>query len=157
MKYSKLFFLIVTLSFLSSSIVFAKYYSYTDSNGVKHFTDNLLEVPIDQRPQLNIHSGVQAPAKEEKPGKKEKPDSSENQVDLEFLQKKKEELDLEYAVLSKNREELMNQKASLKPDKYNELARNLNAKMKKYQEKHLAYETLVDQYNRQESVPQKTE
>ncbi|MBW2654072.1 MAG: DUF4124 domain-containing protein [Deltaproteobacteria bacterium] len=53
------------LYILCASSVFAEYYHYIDKNGIKHYTDDISEIPEDQRPNLNIYQSIQ-PSPEKK-------------------------------------------------------------------------------------------
>jgi len=130
------------LFIFSASIVFAEYYQYTDKNGIKHYTDNISEIPENQRPTLTIHESIQPPKKEA--AQKRKP-----VISLESLVTKKEVLDKEYEALIQKREDLNRQKKAIGEKKYNELATQLNVKIRQYQDKTIAYEALVKKYNGQ--------
>ena len=49
----RILLLLVALSLIPMP-VFAEFYKYKDANGVLRFTDNLLEVPKDQREMIQI-------------------------------------------------------------------------------------------------------
>jgi hypothetical protein len=151
MKYSKNLSFILIIFFLSTSILFAEYYSFIDSNGIKHYTDNILEVPVDQRPNLNIYTSIQSPQKEN--SIQEPEDKKENSSNHESLLIIQEELKLEHDTLFGKREELEKQKQSLDNNAYNELVIQLNIEIEKYQDKLLNYETRVEQYNAQLDKP----
>ncbi len=131
-------------------MLFAEYYSFIDSNGVKHYTDNILEVPVDQRPNLNVYSTIKSPENEpEKITESEKKTGSDNSNTPESLAIKKNELDIEYSALVQKQDALMAQKSSLDPKEFNDLVQQLNEKILAYQEKSLVYEKSIEQYNEQ--------
>ena len=138
-------FIVCFLYILSTSSLFAEYYHYVDKNGVKHYTDDISEIPKDQRPDLTIHQSIQTPDRKE-------PLKTENKVDTissESLETKRDKLVTEYNALVKRNKTLAEQKNTIDQKKYNELATQLNIEIKQYQEKKEAYEKLVEQYNEQ--------
>ena len=141
----KTIFIVCFLFILSNLSVSAEYYFYTDKNGIKHYTDDLSEVPEDKRPGLNIYQSIQTKNKKESPKKENKT----NTITLESIEAKKVELINEYNALVKKKEALSRQKKALGEKKYNELAAQFNIEVKQYQEKSDSYEKLVEQYNAQ--------
>ena len=145
--------LIVTVFYiLSATSVSAEYYQWIDQDGIKHFTDDVSEIPEDQRPGLNIYKSIKTPEKK-KPDKnkidKNKPDKKKNFITPESLVQKKDALDVESDNLVKKRETLRKQKKSLSGKKYNKLVTELNIEIQKYQKKVDEYEILVEKYNKQ--------
>ena len=145
--------LIVTVFYiLSATSVSAEYYQWIDQDGIKHFTDDVSEIPEDQRPGLNIYKSIKTPEKK-KPDKnkidKNKPDKKKNLITHESLVLKKDSLDIESDNLVKKRETLRKQKKSLSGKKYNKLVTELNTEIQKYQKKVDEYEILVEKYNKQ--------
>ena len=138
-------FIVCFLYILSTSSLFAEYYHYVDKNGVKHYTDDISEIPKDQRPDLTIHQSIKTPDIKE-------PLKTENKVETissESLETKRDKLVTEYNALVKRNKTLAEQKNTIDQKKYNELATQLNIEIKQYQEKKQAYEKLVEQYNEQ--------
>lgn len=145
--------LIVTVFYiLSATSVSAEYYQWIDQDGIKHFTDDVSEIPEDQRPGLNIYKSIKTPEKK-KPDKnkidKNKPDKKKNLITHESLVLKKDSLDIESDNLVKKRETLRKQKKSHSGKKYNKLVTELNIEIQKYQKKVDEYEILVEKYNKQ--------
>jgi len=145
--------LIVTVFYiLSATSVSAEYYQWIDQDGIKHFTDDVSEIPEDQRPGLNIYKSIKTPEKK-KPEKntpdKNKPDKKKNLITHESLVLKKDALDVESDNLVKKRETLRKQKKSLSGKKYNKLVTELNIEILEYQKKVGEYEILVEKYNKQ--------
>ncbi|RLC05034.1 MAG: hypothetical protein DRH34_03100 [Deltaproteobacteria bacterium] len=143
-KNMKCYFVLIAclLYILSASSISAEYYHYIDKDGIKHYTDDISEIPEDQRPKLSIHKSIQTPAKKEAP-----PENPA--ISPESLVIKKDELDNEYEALVKKREALNKEKKSIGEKKYNEIATQLNIEIKQYQKKSQSYEKLVEQYNEQ--------
>ncbi|MCP4161318.1 MAG: hypothetical protein GY760_14695 [Deltaproteobacteria bacterium] len=139
MKYGNIFYLALVIFIFVATSLFAEYYSFVDSKGVKHYTDNISEVPVDQRPNLNIYSSIKTPEKIE----------SKNLITLDSLVIRRDTLDTEYGDLMKKKELLMGQKLSIGEKEYNELATQLNTEINQYKKRKLAYNKLVDQYNNQ--------
>lgn len=127
---------------LAGANTFAEYYQYIDQNGVRHFTDNILEVPENQRKKLKVHQSIDSKSAEPAaPAKK--------QITPEELIVKKDELDRLHDDLMKKRDELNQQKEKIGDKRYNERATALNKEIKAYQAKSKAYEELILEYNRQ--------
>jgi len=147
--------LIVTVFYmLSAASVSAEYYQWIDQDGVKHYTDDVSEIPEDQRPGLNIYKSIKTPEKKEpdinKPDKK-------NLITPESLVKKKDALDIEYDNLVKKKETLKEQEKNLDEIKYNKLATELNIAIQEYQKKTDEYKILVEKYNKQIQPPEKND
>ena len=131
--------------------VSSEYYQFIDKNGINHFTDNISEVPEDQRSGLAIHQSIRSPEKIE-PNRQE-PENTTLVMTSEFLMNKKNELDTGYEVLVKKKERLTEQEKTIGVEKYNEQVMQLNSEIKEYQEKRDTYERLVEQYNEQTHKP----
>jgi hypothetical protein len=146
--------LIVTVFYiLSAASVSAEYYQWIDQDGIKHFTDDVSEIPEDQRPGLNIYKSIKTPDKK-KPDKN-KSDKNKNIITSESLVIKKDALDIEYDNLVEKKEALKEQKKGLSKKKYNKLVTELNIAIQKYQKKTDEYEILVEKYNKQIQPPEK--
>ena len=146
--------LIVTVFYiLSAKSVSAEYYQWIDQDGIKHFTDDVSEIPEDQRPGLNIYKSIKSPDK--KKIDQNQPDKKKNLITYESLVIKKDALDIEYHNLVKKKETLKEQKKSLDETKYNKLATELNIAIQEYQKKTDEYEILVKKYNKQIQPPEK--
>ena len=141
------------LYILSASSVSAEYYHYVDKDGIKHYTDNISEVPEDQRPNLNIHKSIQTSPGKKPPGKEQI--ETRDTITLKSLEIKKNEIVNEYNALVKRNKTLAEQKKTINDKEYNELAGQLNIEIKQYQEKKEAFEKLVEQYNKQISSSEK--
>jgi len=155
---SKFIILAGLLFFLSAIPVCCEFYQYTDKNGVKHFTDNLADVPENQREKLSIHQSTQStqPRQEntpaapepESPATSETPAAPETSViTSESLVMEKDALDKEYNSLLKQRQSLNEQKQDIGEKKYNELAAELNQKIHQYQTRSDALKNKITEYN----------
>lgn len=136
------FFILTVCLFyiIPATSLFAEYYQYVDKAGIKHFTDDISEVPQGQRPSLRIHQSIQTPRENTPPAKP-------LEISPESLVIEKDALDDEYEALVKKREDLNQQKKKIGEKKYNKMATQLNIEIRQYQEKSKAYEALVEKYN----------
>jgi len=143
----KLVFMICVLYLWSAAVVSAEYYRYVDKSGVKHYTDDLSEVPSDQRPNLSVYKSIQSPPEKKTPEK----DTTEAKDTLthESLILKENKLAEEYEVLVKKNKALAEERETLEDKEYNELVTQLNSEIKQYREKRKAFKALVEQYNKQ--------
>lgn len=53
---------LLAITLLIPVAAFGEFYRYKDENGTMRFTDNLLEVPVDQRPKIYKESKSEKPA-----------------------------------------------------------------------------------------------
>lgn len=133
-KYSFLVFLFIFV-FLSLP-AHSEFYRYKDASGTIIFTDDLSQVPMDQRPGVDVYESATSPEGEQKDAKRPslKRDSS-NQV----LEKKQKWLIKEQNVLNLERDELLSQKQEVKSQEekavYNKKVRALNKRIEVYKEK----------------------
>jgi hypothetical protein len=131
--------------------VWAQFYQWTDKNGVKHFTDNILEVPKDQRPQVTVHKGVTPKQPVQKPAAPATEEDSDLEPDGESLLVQKAQLEQESAILEKKRRELIEQQDALPITKYNAQVNALNKAFLDFQQKLSVYEQKVKKYNQQQT------
>lgn len=166
MKYLKIFVLISFLLFSVSAS--AEFYKYTDEDGNTRFTDDINQVPQEQRSK--IRSYVESQSKEvpeqeatqENPEKSEQqakfPDSSEDvatEGSLEELKIRideiKQEIDQEYAALLKEKEQLTKDKKQVKTreqaDSYNKRIENYNQQGQDFMKKQKERDALIEDYN----------
>ncbi len=120
--------------------VSAEYYEFIDKNGIKHFTDNLAEIPKGQRPGSRAYQSIINTEKKESEKKTEV-------LTSESIVNKKDELDAVYKSIVNKKELLIEQKKTIDNKKYNELVIQLNSEIQEYQKKMDVYERLVEQYN----------
>jgi len=153
--------LIVTL-ILSSFPAFASVYKYVDESGNVHFTDDMTNVPQEQRsPALNNETtparstqkeaspDLNPPAPDEKEqAAKSKIEDVLNQLNKENVQlkEKKAQLDLEYATLKQQKSLLDEERKSLTGD---EQISKYNNKIKVFNQSSRAYEEGLNAYNEQ--------
>ncbi len=131
--------------------VWAQFYQWTDKNGVKHFTDNILEVPKDQRPQVTVHKGVTPKQPAQKPAAPATEEDSDLEPDGESLLFQKAQLEEDSAILEKKRRELIEQQDAIPITKYNAQVNALNKAFLDFQQKLSVYEQKVKKYNQQQT------
>lgn len=143
-----------------------EFYKYRDSNGVLRFTDNLAEVPVDQRPGAKSYKEAddyltpyQKKARAEKArqatemvAKETKEGSFEAQQDQRMnLNKLRTELDTEYGELMRAKEALEKEKAqATTPEKeaaYQKSVNALNKKIIEYEDRRNQYEEAIENFN----------
>jgi len=138
-----------------SSISFAEFYKYKDLNGVLRFTDNLSEVPEEQRPKADIYKEY-VPVKPDTNAELQKAiqstenqsqDTTKNSKELQIqvlgnkIAKIQEDLQKEYQQLVKKKKalEALDQKAGPKRSTHiqylNEHAAQLNKDIRTYNQK----------------------
>ena len=142
------------LVILIAGTVGAEYYKYRDANGVLRFTDNLGEVPIDQREKVKAYQSVP----ETPPAPAGTPEKAGDQLDIKTnVGAPPDELNAEKIALEKEYEEIMEANRQLKaavddienppdPAEYNQKVKALDAKVKAYEERRKAFEDKVAAY-----------
>jgi len=166
MKYLKIF---VLISFLLFSVnASAEFYKYTDEDGNVRFTDDINQVPEEQRSKIRSYVESQSeevPEQEttqENPEKSEQqanvPDSSENEAEegsLEELRTRidaiKQEVEQAYAALLKEKEQLSEDKKKVKTreqvESYNKRIESYNILGQDFIKKQKERDALIDNYN----------
>lgn len=152
--------------FLAALPASAEFYKYRDASGVLRFTDNLAEVPPDQRPNVSTYEGVQTsgddPAKDAAaPASAEVEKSAvvgtESGV-KEDLQEERKRLEAIKQTLDKEREDLAREKEALKEERkrlrderdarvYNEKVKELNDRIAEYEQRRKAFQEQADALN----------
>lgn len=155
------------------SMVFAEFYQYTDENGVIHYTDNLSEVPKDQRKNMIQYGDPSEETILEAPGMNAEVPDKENSVpknteaiskiDIVILKGSqadnllniKAELDLEYSALIRDRNALYSQ-VNTPFDKdgseaYREKVNQFNERKADYEKRVEEFQKMVDAYHKQQS------
>jgi hypothetical protein len=166
MNYLKIFVLISFLLFSVSAS--AEFYKYTDEDGNIRFTDDINQVPEEQRSRIRSYVESQSEevpeqeATQENPEKSEQqanfPDLSENDAEegsLEELKSRidaiKQEIDQEYAALLKEKEQLAEEKKQVKTrpqvEGYNKKIEGYNMRGEDFMKKQKERDALIDDYN----------
>jgi hypothetical protein len=132
---------------------FAEIYKYRDQNGVLRFTDNLAEVPIDQRKKVEQYQEIKTPLTSDS----ETSSADEQRQDPKALEKalrsEKEVLDQEYKDLTQTRDMLEAIPQPKTPEEnaayeksvadYNSRLATYEEKQKKFREKLAEYEAAI--------------
>jgi hypothetical protein len=141
----------------------SEYYRYKDRNGVVHFTDNLSDVPVDQRVDTNRFKEIKSTpaftdsqepdlsdidAEEEKQLK----DELETLSEIDTLNREREILEAEYEKLVRKKQTLRKQKKSVETGNdisdYREKLIILNKEIKAFEKRRSEFETKVNLFNK---------
>jgi hypothetical protein len=144
----------------------AEYYKYIDKDGNVHYTDDLTNVPENQRTDINEYTGFQGDPydqqKDEQKSEKEQPvlerEHVKNVPDMnEFseikkrLDQEKETLEEEYRALMEEKKEIAENKnkyrSKSRAKKYNKVILKFNEKIEDYERRKKAFNTKVEEYN----------
>lgn len=131
---------------IQASTGYAEFYQWVDDQGVKHFSDNLADVPKDRRPNLKVHQS--SLPKEEAPSPPEIKGTVPADT-LTGLEAEKAALDAEYNAIHEKRKELLDRQTAIPSKEYNDQINQLNARITAFEKKRLAFEEKVKQYNQQ--------
>ena len=158
MRLNYLLLMLITIG-LSTS-VFAEFYQYTDQGGVLRFTDDLTQVPEDQRPKVKKYlepddslTPDQRAQKAQQAAAQENMETLENRylVEFERLDKKKNGLDQRYTELTKEKNDLTKVKEAISSEAelnaYNEKISNLNKRITAFEAEREAFSKEVDAFN----------
>ncbi len=156
--------LIVLIAIALSTPALAEFYQYTDQSGVLRFTDDLTQVPEDQRPTVKKYlepddsltpeqRAQKALDARREPAAEEKLEISggEHLVEFERLDKKKAGLDQRYTELIKERNDLARVKEEISSEAeltaYNEKINSLNKRITAFEAEREVFSKEVDAFN----------
>ena len=145
----RIFLLLVALSLIPMP-VFAEFYKYKDANGVLRFTDNLLEVPKDQREKIQTYKEVVTPEPEPDISDAQKEDAVlKNQSNrAEQINNEREVLEQAFKALDAERKSLLESPPSPQEQEAYEAHKKrieaFNAKIKAYEEQRKMFQSKVD-------------
>ncbi len=153
----KFFIILIFLSFAVPA-AFAEFYKYIDPEGNILFTDDLSEVPANQRPGVKEYTepetktGQPGNIKEaEKIVENEPVDIRSNKDEPDF-DKRKKILEQEYILLKKENTDLANTRKKLKTKaqivEYNKQALLIKNKIENYKQNKAALNAEIDAYNK---------
>ena len=152
--------LAILLIFIVGSLpASAEFYKYVDKNGVALYTDDLSQVPVNQRPGVKefTESAIQEPISTQntetpsiayEQNQEAKEDIAAMRARLERI---KQELDQEEQALAKEKQQVAAEKKNIK--NYSDIPANndkiieLNEKIKKYEEKQKTFNQEVISFN----------
>lgn len=160
---------LISLSLLLFSMsASAEYYRYLDKNGNVHYTDDLTNVPENQRTDINEYTGIQDNAYDqekdeqkaeqsqpiiEKEEGKNKPDINDFSEIKKRLDQEKERLDEEYRALMEEKEEITTEKnknrSKSQAKKYNQVILEFNDRIEDYERRKRLFNEEVEKYNSQ--------
>ena len=135
----------------------AEFYRYTDPHGNVIYTDDLSNVPENQRSQATMYE--ESVSKKALPEKAETPPDQQTDNEMEVLKNEgqrliavKAQLDKEYnALAAENTKLKAEQKEAVTPDQVksvNKKVVSFNTRFQAYQEKSAAYQADVESYNK---------
>lgn len=145
--------LLSALFVLCAGGAWADIYQWVDKDGVKHFSDNVLEVPEDQRPKVRVHKTLDnEPAKtSEQIAVQDETEPAEEPAQApdtrDSLIAEKDQIEKEYESIRKEQEELVSNQDKMEIEAYNRQVKDLNIRIMKYEKKKIAYEKRVKAYN----------
>lgn len=158
---------LISLSLLLFSMsASAEYYRYIDKDGNVHYTDDLTNVPENQRTDINEYTGFQGDSndqqkeeqKEETPQPlleteqvKNKQDTDDFSEIKKRLDQEKEKLDEEYRALMEEKKEIDKNKnkyrSGSRANKYNKIILEFNEKIENYERRKNLFNKEVEEYN----------
>ena len=148
----RIILLLVALSLIPMP-VFAEFYKYKDANGVLRFTDNLLEVPKDQREKIQTYKEVVTPEPEPDISDAQKEDAAlKNQNNrAEQINSEREVLEQSFKALDAERKSILESPTSPQEQEAYEAHKQrieaFNARIKAYEEQRKIFQAKVDAYN----------
>ncbi len=162
----KIILLNIIFLFFVATTSYSEFYKYRDENGAIRYTDNLAEVPQDQREGIDAYDAVEdyqrptpQPAPEETEATEEEQQedtqptmsAAERQKMFQELTEERNALDAEYAEIQETKSALNAEKANVKKAsqlrEYNEKVLELNTRIEAYDQKRAAYEEKVKSFN----------
>ena len=145
--------ILMTLISLVPIPICAEFYKYRDANGVLRFTDNLMDVPEDQREKLQSYREVVTP--EEKPQISE---SAQNAAALKNRNNRIEQMNGEREALAQTFNDLETERKAIlesEPDPqdqkvyeaHRQRITTFNEQIKAYEEKRKQFQVKIDAFN----------
>ena len=146
----------VALLMMTFSTSHAQLYRYKDAHGNWSYTDNLADVPLDQREEVKQYEPIETQTAQ--PIRKERPPTAEDTAApdetgrlRDELQARKAALDQEYDALVKESGELEKRSQSLKSEEERRAFENsktaFNQRLKVFEERRQVFEKDLQAYN----------
>jgi len=138
----------------------AEYYKYKDTNGTIRFTDNLLDVPKDQRENIQTYKESVSPEpKPEASGVvKEEATLIDKNSRIEQLNSERESLEQSFKDLEAERNFLLESSPSPQEmeafEAHQKRIEEFNEKIKSYEEKRKIFQSKIDAFNTETEKPQ---
>lgn len=159
------FVYVLMILFCISSPLFGEYYKYTDKDGIVHFTDNLANVPVEQRTTADRYEEIKTPAgldrdraalkqnKQEPSHKQDVENKSKTLSRFQTLNREKKELDNAYESLVKRKQALRKAKSSISTSAesatHQRKVRQLNQAITDYEQRRKAFKKRAGDFNAQ--------
>lgn len=159
--------LILLSLLLFSMTASAEYYKYMDKDGNVHYTDDLTNVPENQRTDINEYTGFQSDSYDqqkdeqkteksqplvEKEEVKDKPDTDNFSEIKKRLDNEKEKLEAEHSALMAEKKEIAENKnkyrSKSRAKKYNKVILEFNEKIEDYERRKKVFNAEVEEYNK---------
>ncbi len=154
---------LISLSLLLFSMsASAEYYRYIDKDGNVHFTDDLTNVPENQRTDIHEYTGFQGDLNDQQKAEKPRPILEKEQVknkpeknDFSDIKKRldqeKEKLEEEYRTLMEEKKQVAKDKnkyrSKSRARKYNKVILEFNEKIEDYERRKKLFNEEVEKYN----------
>lgn len=144
---------------LFSIPVSAEYYRYIDKDGNIHYTDDLTDVPKDQRTDIDAYTesqgntyGVQTDEQTtEKEQAEHQPDGNDLSEIRRRLDVEKQALDEEYSALMAEKKQITEDQEKFRSkrdvNKHNKIVSELNKRIEDYERRKEAFRAEIDKYN----------
>jgi hypothetical protein len=159
-KFSILGVILIVMAVSTSG---AEYYKYTDKNGNVRFTDDLSQVPMDQRAGVQSYIEIQPPSEPPSvsPPKADSDvqpttqaptaEAAQLQKTREALMQRKTALDAEYQKLMDEKSKIDAERAAARSkariNTYNKKVAEFNEKIKRFEEKRSIYQQDMERFN----------
>lgn len=142
--------MVIPALMLMVSLAQAEYYKYTDTHGVVHYTDNILEVPKAQREALEEYQGIESTGRQDVAVKSENATIGVKERE-QALKSEKAALDKAYATLAAEKkvleEEARKQHTAAESEAFTARVEAYNSKTADYEQKRMVFKEKVDAFN----------
>lgn len=145
---AQLIFWVLLLSFAFPGSLWAEFYRYTGEDGAIHFTDDLSQVPLDQREQVEAYTGAQTPPPPPESAKEPEVHKAATMAKeaISRLEEERQSLVTRQEALKTEYERLMNVRAEIEALRK---TADTPEKVQALQEKHKALQADISKYTTQ--------